>query len=308
MTSPEVSIVMPAYNAEKYIRESINSILESDYNNFELIIINDGSVDSTKDIILSFNDSRIKYIEQINCGVGGALKNGCKHAIGEFILRIDADDISIPHRIRKQRDFLVSHPDYVLVGSAVFYINSHGEILGRSYPYTNSKVLYEISRFASPFTHPSVMFRKSAYVKSGGYFPLEPLEDFFLWYRMRKFGKFENLTEPLIFYRINEQSVSASLREEDSEILRALLFEYIDREVISDEFIHLFRCMFNNFKGNTNQKFEETIKRQNQLLTFESKIERAISFSDKKGNKFIQVFLQSLKSLYGLKYIIINAR
>lgn len=104
---PKISVVMPAYNAEKYIGKSIDSILNQTYGDFEFIIINDGSKDSTKEIILSYSDNRIVYLEnEINSGIVVTLNKGLEYATGEYIARMDADDIAVAERLEKQIEFM----------------------------------------------------------------------------------------------------------------------------------------------------------------------------------------------------------
>src|ERR1700755_1199399 len=116
-TNPMITVLMPAYNAEHYIAEAIASVLQQTYANFELVIVNDGSTDGTRNIIKTFRDPRIKLIDQANMGVAAALNTGLGHARAPYIARFDADDICYPERLEKQLDFLQSNPDYILVGS-----------------------------------------------------------------------------------------------------------------------------------------------------------------------------------------------
>ena len=96
---PAISVVMPVYNGRKYLREAIDSVLQQSFTDFEFIIVNDGSTDDSEEIILSYKDSRINYIKQKNTGVGGALRIGCNMAIGNYIARMDADDICLANRL-----------------------------------------------------------------------------------------------------------------------------------------------------------------------------------------------------------------
>lgn len=99
MHSPQITVLMPAYNAGKYIREAITSVLEQSFADFELLIVNDGSTDDTADIIDSFNDERIVVLSQENKGVAAALNNGLRHARAPYIARFDADDVCYPYRL-----------------------------------------------------------------------------------------------------------------------------------------------------------------------------------------------------------------
>ena len=115
---PKVTVLMPAYNAERYIADAISSVLEQTFADFELLIINDGSTDNTGRVIASFNDERIVLINQPNRGVSAALNVGLSHARAPNIARFDADDICYPDRLKIQYDFITSYPEYSIVGSA----------------------------------------------------------------------------------------------------------------------------------------------------------------------------------------------
>ena len=119
MTNCLISIILPAYNAEKYLKEAIDSILAQTYTNFELIVINDGSTDKTEEIILSYQDSRIRYIKnEKNLKLIRTLNKGIGLAKGKYIARMDADDISLPHRLKEEVEFMEAHPNIGEIGRA----------------------------------------------------------------------------------------------------------------------------------------------------------------------------------------------
>ncbi len=111
---PLISVILPVYNSEAYIRESIDSILNQSYSNFEFLILNDGSSDNSEEIILSYKDPRIKYHKHPNCGLAGTLNKGLELSKGELIARQDQDDISLPQRFEKQVNFLINFNKCVL--------------------------------------------------------------------------------------------------------------------------------------------------------------------------------------------------
>ena len=127
MNAPLVSVILPVYNCEKYIKQSIQSILSQTYKNLELIVINDGSTDGTLNTIRSLNDERIVLISQRNMGLPSALNEGLKIARGEFIARQDADDVSLSERIEYELKFLLENPDYGLVGCPANFIYEDNE-------------------------------------------------------------------------------------------------------------------------------------------------------------------------------------
>ena len=210
MEDPKISVVMSAFNAEKYIALSIESILNQSFRDFEFIIWNDGSTDGTEEIVLSYKDDRIKYFSNINTGTGEASRLACLKARGKYIARMDADDISYPDRLMKEYEYMESHPKCVVVSSAVDYIDEDGEFIGTTLPYTWSKILHT----GFMINNPASMFRRDAYLKTGGYFNILGAEDANLWTRMVKYGDFHNIMHPLIKYRIVTGSMSHFLGDD----------------------------------------------------------------------------------------------
>lgn len=210
--SPAVSVVMPAYNAERFLTEAIDSILAQSLKDFELIIINDASADLTKEIIMSCRakDPRIIYLEnETNLGVHETLNAGLHQARGEFIARMDADDIAEPQRLEKQVTFLRSNSDAIVCGTFLQMIDETGRVIGkRIYETTDAGIKKGILR-GSPFAHPSVMIRRETLaahaLRYSGAYPYA--EDYDLWLRLMSFGKFFNLGEPLLRYRLSDQAV-----------------------------------------------------------------------------------------------------
>ena len=220
---------MPAYNAEKYIGEAIDSVLKQSYSNFELLIVNDGSTDNTSKVISSFHDSRIRVInKEVNKGIASALNTGLLTAKAEYIARFDADDICFPTRLELQFNFLETHPDYVLTGGDAEYISESGEHLFhfKCIGHTNDHILKKMSNYC-PFIHSSVMFRKDPVLRAGGYsLYAHNFEDYFLWIRLHKYGKFYNLRQPLIKVRFNPYSSTID------EKIRGRHFRKLKREII----------------------------------------------------------------------------
>ncbi len=207
---PLITVLMPAYNAEKYIAEAITSVLAQTFTEFELLIINDGSVDNTRQVIQSFHDNRIVLIDQANLGIASALNNGLAMARSSYIARMDADDICYPDRLRKEYAFLITNPEYVIVGSDAQYIAEDGDFLFgfTCTAHTHEEIMQSIYQ-SCPFQHSSVMFRKEPVIQCGGY-PVHAhnFEDYLLWIQLLGHGKFCNLPETLLMYRFNPASVT----------------------------------------------------------------------------------------------------
>lgn len=243
--APKVSVVMSCYNAEKYLRPAIDSILNQTFCDFEFIIWNDGSTDSTEEIIKSYSDSRIRYFYHENTGLGRALNLACKEALGEYIARMDADDIALPNRFEKEVEFLDKNKDYILVSSAVNYINKEGEYLGRSFPYTWDRILKRVVFTKSLIVHPAVMYRRNAYLASNGYMNILGGEDRVLWGRMMHLGKYANLAIPLLNYRILINSLSHVNAESPyAFILRGLRKKIAKDEIVNECDIQLHNQVF----------------------------------------------------------------
>lgn len=204
-----LSVVLCAYNAERYISETIESVLVQSFSDFEFIIWNDGSTDSTEDIIKKYNDKRIVYYKDKNRGFGPASKIACTKAHGKYIARIDSDDVCMPNRFKRQIDYLESHPNYILCCTDFFYFNENSEILGRAFCYTSNFIIKKLlSSHKGVLAHPSSMFRREVYEKVGGYSNSKNFQDLILWNKMMVYGKIKVIPVPLIKYRLLVNSLS----------------------------------------------------------------------------------------------------
>lgn len=210
MKDPKVTVIMPVYNGEKYLNEAIDSILGQTFKDFEFLIINDGSTDKTGEILESYNDPRIKIIDnEKNIGLTKSLNKGLKLARGEYIARQDADDISMTERLEKEVLFLDHNKNIALVGTYYYMINEKGKILNTAKLLTNSEEIKIGLLKGNRFGHGSVMFRGEC-VKEVGYYreELGPVEDYDLWLRISDRYDIANIPEPLYKWRININSVS----------------------------------------------------------------------------------------------------
>lgn len=253
---PLVSVIMTAYNARDTITDTINSILNQTFNDFELVIVNDGSTDNTKDIVLLLHDPRIVLIDQKNQGPSIARDNAIKKSIGKYIAILDSDDIALPDRLEKQVNFLNSHQDYVLVGSNAIIIDRYNE-----YIYTSALPLsweeIEAEFPVGPFYHSSVMYTSNAYKKSGGYYTnykLYIFEDCLLWNKMKEYGKMANIEEPLIKYRLLPDAASSKSGKE------ARIINNIFREtIIGNKLTESNKKILAEIKSNNNPVERERI-------------------------------------------------
>lgn len=210
--SPKVSVVMPAYNAEKYVAEAIESILSQTFQDFEFIIIDDSSTDETWSIIQKYSklNSRIRpYKNESNLKLSKTLNRGIDLASGTYIARMDADDISTVARLEKQCNYMEQHPDVGIVGGAMEIMNVDGKTIGkRSYRLTDEQIRKKIYRY-SPFCHPAIMIRSSILKSAGTYDGIwNPAEDYELYFRIGKYSQFANLQDVLLRYRIIPKSMT----------------------------------------------------------------------------------------------------
>lgn len=220
----KVSVIMPVYNAENYLKEAMDSILRQTYKNFEFIIINDSSTDSTEKIIHSFADKRIKYYKNHrNLGVAKTLNKGIKLASGEYIARMDSDDISLARRIEKQVEFMNQHPEVVVLGTGIEVFGDNLSSYNRSFSTESEKIKLDLL-FASAFAHPSVMIRKRIIDQESYYynFEYEGIEDYELWWRIIKRYEIATIKDCLLKYRVHDFQVTKSYTDIYKKRLRKL--------------------------------------------------------------------------------------
>jgi glycosyltransferase involved in cell wall biosynthesis len=204
MTDPLISVLLPVYNAERFIAESIRSILSQTFTDFELIIIDDGSKDKSAEIIESFTDPRIRFIRQQNAGMGATLNKAISLARGKYLARQDADDISLPERFEKQIDFLEHMEEYALVGTWAEIVDEELKLTGRfhHHPEMSTRLKYDLL-FDNPFVHSSVMIRAIALKEVGPYdLSKDPLiQDYELWWRIAEKFQIGNIAKSFVLYR-----------------------------------------------------------------------------------------------------------
>lgn len=222
-----VSVILPLYNAEKFIKLAVDSVLNQTYKNFELIIINDGSTDNSYKIVSEISDSRILLINQENLGLAATLNKCLKLAKGDLIARMDADDICEPNRLELQVKCFQKNPNLVLLGGSTKYIDENGKLIAQSFPIVGSNnIKYFLLNKGNVIAHPTVMFKKEAVLKAGGYCEKigQYFEDHDLWVSMMKFGEFNNIEIPLLQYRLTSGSISAIILENDNFNEKVLQF------------------------------------------------------------------------------------
>lgn len=211
MNSPKVSVILPTYNAATHLGKAINSVLGQTFEDFELIIVNDGSTDNTLDVLGQYSDTRIIVLTQENLGLPRALNNGIAAARGTYLARQDADDISLPQRLEKQVNFLDKHPDYAMVGGWTQIITPDGPTQRQhTHPASNGQLQIQLL-MNNQFVHSAVMLRASCLDTTGRYSEDPehfPPEDYDLWLKIAQHFLVANMPEVLLQYLELPSSIS----------------------------------------------------------------------------------------------------
>jgi len=209
----KVSVVMSVYNDQTFIYKAIESILSQTFSMFEFIIVDDGSTDNTLSLVERFYDDRIRLFKREHKGLATALNYGISKSVGKYIIRMDADDISLSDRIEKQVGFMEDNPDISMVGGSAKVIDSNGNIIGERRAITGVNNIKELAQYACPTIHPTLCFRKSIIEKIDGYREgFLYSQDYDLVLRMLDFNyKIDNIPKILIKYRTNKKHKSLKL-------------------------------------------------------------------------------------------------
>jgi len=216
---PYVSVVMPVYNGEKYLREAVESILAQTFRNFELIAVDDGSTDDSASILASYHqqDERIVILTHSkNQGIVSALNRGLKIARGKYIARMDADDVSLPERFERQIEFLEAHPKVGILGSEALFIDSQGQEIARMVHERNDLTIRWTSLLANVFFHPTVMIRRAVLTENNLCYQsgIKSGQDYDLWLHLLEHTQGANLDRPLVRYRVYPESISSRNKQE----------------------------------------------------------------------------------------------
>lgn len=234
---PKISVIMPAYNTEKYIAEAIDSILGQTYGDFEFIILNDCSKDRTEEIILSYKDPRIVYIKnEENLGVAATLNKGLALAKGEYIARMDADDISMTYRFEKQARHLDNNCQLAAVGSNAIVFKEDGTQLYTDVPIGFQNIKIRMPMF-NPFIHPTMMMRRSMLEGLEYDRAFEGREDYRFWMCLSQKHPMDNLPEKLLKYRYHSNQVTQRTDQQKQQkhfILKKRYFEELSVEISNE--------------------------------------------------------------------------
>ena len=234
-SNPKISVLMPAYNAEKFIAEAIESILAQTFIDFEFIIINDGSEDRTAEIVRAYKDPRIAFIDHAkNQGLVAVLNQGLDMARGEYVARMDADDIAYPERFAKQVEFMDANPHVGLVSSNARIFGDRYGALGdkRNKLLSNPEFPGVLDWFRGcRVIHPSVMLRKKVFEKYNLRYDPDYVacEDYELWSRAARYMKIANIQEVLLNYRLHDSSITTrqnDIQTENAKRVRSSILDF----------------------------------------------------------------------------------
>lgn len=238
--TPLVSILMPVFNCEAYLNESVPSLLKQSYENFELLIIDDGSTDKSLDILKDFakQDKRIQVYTQENIGITKTLNKLIEYSKGDFLARMDADDRAFPHRLNAQVEYLKDNPTTTAVGSSYELINEIGQpITVIKLPQKHDQIDTLHLEGHTSMSHPAIMMRKKSVVEVGGYDENIPTaQDIDLWLRLAEIGLLANLPDPLIQYRVHNQSISEKKKDLQTHCINLSRKKAWDRRGIKTPF------------------------------------------------------------------------
>jgi glycosyltransferase involved in cell wall biosynthesis len=252
-SGPTITVLTSCYNASRWLAESLESVLNQTFKDYEFIIVDDGSNDRTLEIIRGFEkcDRRIVVIEKNNTGLGDSLNIGLKMASGKWIARMDADDICEPTRLEKQVYHAKSDPELVFVGTGLIEIDENGTLIRKfQYPANHEKLLLNLKKARKFPPHSSAFFSTKAALSLGGYrLRIVKGVDWDLWLRLSEIGKISCINEPLL--KIRKHSGQASLLDSGRQQIifsRIAISSYYIRQKRFIDPVNLNEENFNDFK------------------------------------------------------------
>ncbi|EMO6185137.1 TPA: glycosyltransferase [Proteus mirabilis] len=239
---PKITVLMSVYNDEKYLQESIDSILNQTFKEFEFLIINDGSTDNSLSILKenAKKDLRIKLIiNEQNIGLIASLNKGLQLASCDLVARMDSDDIAVSTRLEAQYQFMLQHPEVSVCGGAFIYQEEPDRI--NTYPEMHSEIVVS-SLYDCSLAHPTIIYRKQDILSVGGYDKADLYaEDYGLWVNLIIAGKFKlhNLPIPLLYYRTHpnvDRSQYKAIQKDTAERVGRKLLIYFGIEVNKEDY------------------------------------------------------------------------
>ena len=288
---PKVSVLMPVYNAEKYLIEAVDSILNQTFKDWELVIINDGSTDSSRQLLAQIDDKRVTIIDnEQNLGLIDTLNKGLGFCRGQYIARMDADDISMPKRLEKQVLFLDKYPDHIMCGTNALVIDNNGKITGKIRNLSDNEFLQINLLFSNPFVHPSTMIRREILAKNLFDKEYKHIEDYELWCRIATQGKIANLKDNLLLYRWHDSNISVINADTQVNVKREINKRQLERLglIPDDNELYAHNITFNLYHLSSKQ--EVSVERINTVEDWFQKLN--------KQNRELKIFSPSHFTAY----------
>lgn len=265
----KISVVMCCYNSERYIKETIDSVLGQTLQDFEFIIWNDGSTDSTKAIVESYHDPRIRLYSDVNRGEGMAAQLACRHVTAKYIARIDSDDVWLPEKLALQYDYMESHLQTVMISCPVIFIDENSKELGCSFPVTRLSYLNKSITTDNKFPHSGSIYRTEIYKKVGGYNNVRYCQDRLLFWKMSDYGDLALFPRPLIKYRLLASSVAHRI---DSSPYKDIIWAFRDKiykdKGTNETDLRLYNTIYDMVEKKDKEVFVYSPDAQNRLYYF----------------------------------------
>jgi glycosyltransferase involved in cell wall biosynthesis len=296
---PKVSVLMPVYNGELYIRQAIDSILNQTFSDFEFIIIDDCSTDSSVAIINSYTDPRIRLITNLhNKGVSAVANQGNSLANAEYIARLDCDDVSFPQRLAKQVEYLDRHPEVAVIGSQCIYIDTEGKVTDHQpilcYPVEPSSIRWRAS-YECPILNSTSMYRKQILANEVGKYDENKKfgEDYEVWLKVL-LNNYQgaNLAEVLVQYRVNPKSLMHSTSVTDKiDVVLPMQKDYLDKLIPGYDrekeiVVNFFATLSANIAAETSTAMD-TLRTQYVSIYLDGKMTKDLSMNMARERAFI---------------------
>lgn len=285
-SAPKVSVIIPVFNAERYLQEALDSVSQQTYVNIEIIALNDGSTDNSLKILVAHKevDSRLIVISRENRGLGATLNELISAAKSDFIARMDADDICTPERIESQVNYMLKYPEHVIIGGQIKFLIGSSLTSASPMPQSHQAIRKQLLSGRFPLCHPAVFFRKSAGEQVGCYKVLGAGEDLDFFLRISEVGLAGNVPDFVLSYRITSNSLSTSKATELRMKYAWAIFNAKQRSQSNNE------ATLPEFEERWNQRsLGSKIIDQSHIIS-EIYYRRSIALKVRKGTLFIWPF------------------
>jgi glycosyltransferase involved in cell wall biosynthesis len=303
---PNISVLLPVYNAQEFLVEAMESILNQSFKDFEFIIINDGSTDNSKEIIKNFTDERIKYVEnEQNIGLIATLNKGLDLAAGKYIARMDADDIVSLNRLSIQLNFMDMNPEIGVCGSYYTPFKGEQKFKTTSFLATQHEKIFSQFFLFSPIPHPVSFIRSDILTKNNIRYNenYTHAEDLKLWFDISKYAKLANIPQNLLLYRLSPKQISNKYekiqRENTIKIRREILSYFfnlfdiklqLNGHVKFVDIMNLKECFYNALNKNRKKMiFSNDIMKQ----IYRNLLYAYYISAEKKENLFFKQYIFS---------------